>query len=258
MHTYISVIFRLTDRFRKRALLAPEVSFLLNKQRRRPLYKAGGYFIFTDLDPGEADFELGSPFFRTERLVADIPEANKGYLMIHLMLNPTRKYPFGGPVTTVFGRITRGGEAWAEQHFYLLPEDGGEVLKIAEDSAQAGNSCLKLFATVSGRQLSIPGNYLIKAKEEEKREFCFITEYAGQDGMYPLARGITFSHARGTPLVEAVECATSAEGGFFTALPDLKGEKARIDVLLRNSAGKSLKRTFEIEVKRENKLDLEL
>ena len=251
MNTYISIIFKISDRFRKRILLAPEVSFFLNNRRMKPLYKPGGYFIFTDLPSGRASFEIAAPIFRTEKVIADIPEAGNGYIINHLMMNPSRKYPFGGPVTTVSGRITTSKGPFAEQKFHMMLGDGGEVMRIAEDKAEAGNCLLKLFAAVPERQLSIPGNYMIKDKEEAKREFCLITQSADKDGIYPLEKEMAYSHLRATPLVEVIECATSSDGSFFTALPVLKERKASLDILVQGAAG-SIKRTFEIEANKEN------
>lgn len=253
MFTYISIIFKIMDRFRKRNLLAPEVSIFSNDRRMNPLYKPGGYFIFTDLPPGRTCFEIASSYFRPEKVVADIPEMGNGYVMTHLMLNPSRIYPFGGPVTTVSGRITAGTYPFAEQKFHLIPGGGGEVMRIAEDKAEAGNCRLKLFAAVPERQLSIPGRYMIKDKEESKREFCLITGNAGEDGMYPLEKGMAYSHLRATTLVEVIECATSLDGSFFTALPQLKGERASLDILVQGTAG-TLRKSFEIESDKENDL----
>lgn len=259
MNTYISIIFKIMDRFRKRTLLAPEVSIFLNNQRAKPLYKPGGYFIFTNLPSGRTCFEFTSSIFETEKVDVDILEAGNGYIMNHLMMSPSRKYPFGGPVTTVSGRIFMGGVPYAEQQFHIIPGDGGEVMKIAEDKAEAENNHLKLFVAVPGRQLSIPGKYMIKDKEEEKREFCLITQNADQDGRYPLEKGMAYSHLRATPLVEAIECATSLDGSFFTALPDLKERKASLDILIQETVGNSIRRTFEIEAYQENNFgDLEI
>ena len=255
MNTYISIIFKIMDRFRKRILLAPEVSIFLNDRRIKPLYKPGGYFIFTDLPAERAYFEIASPIFRTEKVVADIPEAGSGYILNHLMMNPSREYPFGGPVTTVSGRITTGRVPFTDQQFHMIPGNGGEVMRIAEDKAEAGNCHLKLFAVVPGRQLSIPGKYMIKDKEEAKREFCLITQNADKDGIYPLEKGMVYSHLRATPLVEVIECATLSDGSFFTALPDLKERKAPLDIMVQGAADNSIRRTFEIEAYKENNLD---
>lgn len=256
MKTYISIILKIMDGFRKRTLLAPEVSIFLNKQRMRPIYKPGGYFIFTDLPPGQACFEITSPVFRPEKVVADIPEAGKGYILNHIMMYPSRIYPFGGPVTTVSGIISKGGAPFTEQQFYMIPGDGKEVMRIAEDQAEAGNSRIKLFIAVSEHQLSIPGNYLIKDKEETKREFCLITQQADKDGMYPLEKGMVYSHLRATPLVEVIGCAASSDGSFFAAIPDLKEGQASLDIMVLGEEGNSFRRTYEIKAYQENDLGI--
>ncbi len=259
METHISVIFKIMDRFRKRPLLAPEISIAVNGIITRPLYKTGGYFIFTDLAPGETCFEFAAPVFQKETLTADIPAPGRGYILSHLLLNPSRAYPFGGSVTTVAGRIIRDKLPWSNRQFYLVPDNGMELMKVAEDNAGAGNDDLKLFVSGPQTKLSFPGEYLIKDKDEGKREVCLITRGDARDGTYALEKGINFSHSRGTPLVGVVACRTTADGSFFTALPDLAGEQVALDLLVEAKNGKGSKKTVQIAGNQYNILaDLEI
>lgn len=254
MNTHISIIFKITDRFKKRALLAPEVTIRADGQRLKPLYKPGGYFIYTDLPPGEALFEISSAVFQTEKVAAVIPAAEDGYVMSHLMMSPSRQYHFEGRVTMISGRLLRESEPLATVAFHIVVGSGGEMMKIAEDGAGAGNDRIRLFVSVPERQLSIPGKYMIKEKDEEKQEFCLITQCADKDGRYLLEKGMAFSHPRATPLVEAVECVTSVDGGFFIALHDLKDEKPPVDFLIPGLRGKAVRKSFEIRAGVENDL----
>ncbi|MDD2421591.1 MAG: hypothetical protein PHU78_05585 [Heliobacteriaceae bacterium] len=204
-------------------------------------------------------FEVGSPAFQKEIVKANIPAAGKGYVMSHLLLNPSQIYPFGGDVTTVTGKITRKKLPCANQHFYIIPSHGGEVMKVAEDKAEAGNNHLKLFAAVPEAQLTFPGKYLIKDKDEAKREVCLITQGGVKDGMYPLEKGLKFSHLRATALVEVIEYTTSDDGSFFFALPDLKNGRVSLDFIIKAEDGKSLVKTIGIEGNQRNILtDLEI
>lgn len=230
METHISMIFKIMDRFRKRPLLAVEAGIYINGHRQRPLYKPGGYFIFTDLNPGETCFQILAPAFQQEVLTVLIPAPGKGYLHSHLLLNPSPAYPFGSEVTTVKGRLWREQRPYAYEHFYLIPGAGGEVMKVAEDKGEAGNTRLRLFAAVPERQLSFPGKYLLKDKDKGKGEVCLITRKDSQKGMFLLEKELQFSHVRGTPLVEVIECRTEDDGSFFAALPGLKHEKLTLSL----------------------------
>lgn len=231
METHISMIFKIMDRFRKRPLLAAEAGIYINGHRQRPLYKAGGYFIFTDLAPGETSFQIIAPAFQQEALVALIPAPGKGYLHSHLLLNPAPAYPFGREVTTVRGRLWQDQRPYAHEHFYLIPGEGGEVMKVAEDKGEAGNTRLRLFAAVPERQLSFPGKYLIKDKDKGKGEVCLIIRKDSREGIFLLEKELQFSHVRGTPLVEVIECRTEEDGSFFAALPELKQETLTLSLL---------------------------
>ena len=259
METHASIIFQIVDRLRRRPLLAPEVRILVNGQPVRPLYKSGGYFIFTDMPAGEASFEIVSPVFQKEVISAAIPEAGNGYILRHLLMNPSEAYPFESSVATISGRMLEKKNPLAGRQFHVIPGDGGEVMKIAEDKAEAGNCHIKLFITVPERQLYFPGLYIIKDREEAKREVCLITGRGDQEGSFTLEKGMKYSHARGTSLVGVIECTTTADGKFFTALQDLKAGKANLDFLIRTEGGRSIKRTVEIETNRRNNLtDIEI
>ncbi len=259
METHISVIFQIVDRLRRRPLLAPEVRILANGQPVRPLYKSGGYFIFTDMAAGEACFEIISPVFQKEAVSVSIPEPGSGYILRHLLMNPSTAYPFESSVTTIAGRLLTKKIPLAAHQFHVIPGDGGEVMKIAEDKAEAGNCRIKLFITVPERQLYFPGLYIIKDREEAKREVCLITGRGDQEGTFTLEKGMKYSHARGTSLVGVIECTTNSDGKFFTALQDLKAGKADLDFLIRTEGGRSIKKTVEIETNRRNNLaDIEI
>jgi len=261
MEINVSVIFQIIDRFKKRPLLASEATIFVNNRLLRPIYKPGGYFVFTNLEPGMTSFEIVSPFFQKEKVEMEIPQPGKGYLLRHMLLNPGKLYSFESSATLVSGRIITKNTPFAEKLFYMYPCKGGEILKIAEDNAVAGNSNIKLFAIVPDRYLSIPGMYIIMDKDKAKKEVCLITRGKDKDGIFSLESGLKFSHSRGTPLVGAIECKTSSEGEFFTVVPvwGKENEKVNIDIFTNSEDDKSIKKTIEIEIGKKNNLgDIEV
>jgi hypothetical protein len=254
MEFYISAIFKVSDQLKKRPVGAHDVIFCVNGRRKNPLYKPGGYFIFTDLEAGHTIFELSSPIFQGESVGIDVPVRGNGYVMRHIMLNPSAKYPFGGKITVLSGRLLRDGIPLSKEQFHIVPADGGETMKIAQDNVEPGSRRLKLFAVVPERKIIIPGKYMIKDKAETKREFCLITTGADKDGIYSLENGIMFAHQRATPLVSVIECTTAEDGTFFIAITDVRGGKSSLDVLIKGKSEKSIKKTFEIEENVKNNL----
>jgi len=125
MEIYISVIFKISDQLRKRPVGAHDVMFYVNGQMKKPLYKPGGYFIFTDMEAGHTVFDLSSPIYQAESIGIDVPARGKGYVMRHIMLNPSEKYPFGGKITVLSGRLLRDGVPLSKEQFHIVPTDGG-------------------------------------------------------------------------------------------------------------------------------------
>lgn len=253
MYTCISVIFKITDSYKKRPLSAHEAVFRAQGMILKPLFKPGGYFVFTDMTAGKTCFEIASHFFQQETIAIDVPEAGNGYVLKHIMLNPSRKYPFGGNATIAAGTLLHNGVPLKVKQFYIVHgSEGGELMKIARDRTQPGDNSLKLFVTVPERRLSIPGKYLINDREETKRELCLITNGSDRDGLYPLERPILYEHPRGTPLTGVTECSTTSDGSFFTVLSGLSGEKNSIEVIIPGDGKRKGKSVLEITTNKEN------
>ena len=254
MQTHASLILRLVDRFGRRAVTAHEVSVFLGGHRGRTVWKPGGFFVLADLEPGRMQVELRSTRYQAESFPVDVPLPGAGYVLMHRMLNPAPAYPFGSPVTTLSGHLLLDGETVSGRPFHLVPGEGTEVLKVAEDGMEAGAVGLKLFAAVAAGRLSIPGHYLVFEREEAKREFCLIVQPADRNGLYLLQDGLSHAHPRGTPLVEVIEVRTAADGGFFCVLPDIRGKEARVELLLRETGRESVSVKLTVAAERPNDL----
>ena len=238
MHIRLSAVLQLFDGYRRRPIRAPEASFLVGRNPIRPIYKQNGYFVFPNLQPGPVRIDILSPLFLPEIVELDVPEEAGQYSVIYRVLSPGRAYPFGGAPTALRGRLIKDGVPAALEKvlFYVL--EGRELLKVAQDDLKAGDKEIKLFSSQQTRRLPLPGKFLIADKDEKRKETCFITGTHTDGNIYPLEQGLTYPHARATPLIELIEFHTAADGSFFIAVPE-RYDSVRQAELEAPSAGKT-------------------
>jgi len=253
--TYVSAVFQVLDRFNKLAVGPAQVLFYYNGHRIKPIYKSGGYFVFTDLPQGKASFRLTSPIYEQEILDVEIPAAGFGYVDRLLILNPARNYPFGREVTLLAGQIRQKGKNLSHARIHLAMDNAKEIMKIAQDNTEPGARQIKMFLAVPEHRVPLPGQYLIKDKNDGKREVCVITNASGE-GIYHLDKGLKYGHARGTPLVEITGCLTGPDGTFFAAIPDIPEEKTKFEILAYGSDDQIYKQEVEIIANKENLLQV--
>ncbi|MDR2570391.1 MAG: hypothetical protein LBD23_08865, partial [Oscillospiraceae bacterium] len=99
MYIKLSAVVQLFDGYRRRPIRAPEVSFLVNRNPMRPVYKQGGYFVFPNLSPGVTRIDILSPMFLPETVEANVSDVAGNYNLICKVLSPGRAYPFPGAPT---------------------------------------------------------------------------------------------------------------------------------------------------------------
>jgi hypothetical protein len=247
VQTIVSVVFKIFDRFNKKPVSASSVLFTVGGENRKPVYKTGGYFVFTDLACGNTSFELHSPVYESRHIEVDVPQRDSEYKMVYLMLNPSSSYPFGSAVTTISGLVNIAKEPLSNQPFYLLT--GKEMtIKIAQDDACEGNDSLKLFASSGHGGMSVPGTFLIQDKNQKNQEFCTITD---SENEYHLSDKLLHSHPRGTPLVETVEYSTNMDGKFTAVLPASYSVQSKIELIFPHK-GRNKSVTLDIRPQKVN------
>lgn len=235
MKTTVSAVFKISDGFLKKPVSASAVVFYLDGERKKPLYKDGGYFVFTDLPPGKALFKICSPFYCERLIQAELPPADGPYMMFYLILSPSPRYPFCREATTISGVLQVMGKPMPDAKAYLFTEpDPKSAVKTAQDDIKPGLDRIKLFASVTGAEITVPSVWYIQDKKAENREICMITS-KNTDGTCQLEKGLRFSHTRGTALAETIELQTGYDGSFFIMLPPDQCKNRQIYLLLPDS-----------------------
>ena len=230
MQIRLSAVLQFFDGYRRRPLRANEATFLVNLSPAQPVYKQNGYFVFSNLNPGNARIDVLSPLFLPETIEVSVPEEPGKYSVYYRVLNPARGYPFGASPTALRGKFMKEGLPAVRERILICIPETRELLKVAQDDLEAGGARIKLFSSMQTWRLPIPGKFMIADRDESRRELCMITGAPDKDNFYPVSEPLLYSHARGSPLVEVMEFRTAADGAFYIAVPERHESLRRVEL----------------------------
>jgi len=204
----LSFVLRLTDGFFGSVLSSREAAIWIDGVGYRHEYKPGGYFVVTDLTEGEHSVVVRSPEFQTETVTINIDygQAVSAENRVHyLVLNPSASHPGAVRAPSVRGKVV------GAQKLYIMRSRG--KMKIAEDSAESGNTSLKLFC--EGARPQFPSFFRIKDRTRGE-----IITISGADGdVYILEKPLAFSHPRSSPVIQLIRLWCGGNGEFFFVIP---------------------------------------
>lgn len=177
----------------------------LDGQPARPVWKAGGYLVFTDLTPGPHTILLRGRGFQEETLLF---EARTGVPWeAEVDLAPGPGYPFRGEPVTLELELTRdkvplpGETVW-------IGWDGPVQLKLAQDGKEKSRSGVRLYCKGNPRLLPIPGWFLVSSGR--KPELVHLLSLRGEVGT--LEKPLTLQHGRGALFLPARRFRSDARG----------------------------------------------
>jgi len=193
------------------------VSVWLDGLPLRPLRKAGGYLVLTDLPPGKHLLRLRHRCFQEEILTLETREDR--CLETEIDLLPGPGYPFrSGPLRLTL-TITGGASPLAGEPVWA-GRQGAVQLKLAREGKEA-----RLFCKGDPGRLPIPGWFL--AGDPNRPELFHLRALRGETGI--LDAPLSAAHPRGTPLLPARRYTTDAEGSVRA----LFREGGRVGLLCR-------------------------
>lgn len=231
MHKHVSLAIHLKDGYRNTSIASGSaVRVLLDGDVFVPIFKEGGWFVFTDLPAGEHWLDLQNNRFIPERLSVTIPENQKGYVEIHHNLQPAPGYPFPANTTKIQGTLRMKNAVLAETELLIVSKLDRDLLKVAQDDAAAGKRQIRLFSDNKRVLMNIPGVFFVV--DEGKNELCSITD--AQEGEYTLSEPLLYAHKRGVALRAVRMFRSDLNGAFFAALDN---DAAELTVYVRTERG---------------------
>lgn len=191
IHRRVSAVFLLRDGFSGRALSSgAQVRCTLDGIPARPLWKEGGYLVFTDLEPGEHELTVSQPRYQPDRRAFALRQGEVWADTVEL--KPGEGYPLPRQAAVLELTVTKGWAPFTQPVW--LGMSGPVALKLARDSG--GDAVLRLFCR-NAALLPVPGYFLIP--EQAGGELIHIRAIREERGELdqPLLRG----HSRGTELI---------------------------------------------------------
>jgi len=221
MHRHVSLALNLKDGYRNTPVSSGSaVRVRLDGDWFVPIYKEGGWFVFTGLPAGEHKIELLNPVFIPERLAVTIPPNQEGYLEIHRSLQPSPSYPFPAHTTKIRGKLRAKSAVLPDAELLIVSTQERDMLKVAEDDAAAGKRQVRLYSASKRVLMNIPGVFFIV--DGKNSELCSLTD--AQDGIFTLAEPLLYAHKRGVALRAVRRFKSDENGAFFAALDDASEE----------------------------------
>ena len=206
---HVDAVFTLYDGFTGKAMPPSAVRVMLDGQRFRPEYRQGGYLVFINLEPGNHKVVFSAAYYGDE--TADFETMRNSRVERVLSLKPGLNYPFGGKATRLTAIVTAKGKCTPKKRVALAAGDGPEI-RVAQDSAAAGDSEFKLYVRGELARLKLPGEYLIV--DGKNSEVCTLS--AVNEGTGRFAAPLIYEHKRGKALILS-QTYTTDENGVFTA-----------------------------------------
>lgn len=201
----LSFAFRLLDGFLNRALTGSEAAIWVDGMKYPHEYKPNGYFVVSDLKEGEYSVAVRSPEFQTETMTIRVGGSEDP--VRYLTLNPSGSHPAALRSPRIAGR------AVGVQRLYIMRTRCG--LKIAEDTAEAGNISVKLFC--GGARPCLPAFFRIRDKTVSRGEI--VTLIGAEGDVYRLGEPLAYSHPRSSSVIPLIRLLCAENGAFFFVVP---------------------------------------
>lgn len=207
----ISAVLKLGDSCLSRALTRSEAKIYVDGAQAAAEYKQGGYFVLVDLPEGRHHIVIDSFRYQREELDIDVDysDISSAERLIHcIMLNPSQKSADAQLHPAVSGR--------AEGFGFVYIVRSGATLKVAEDNAAAGSTCVKLFC--AGSKPALPAVFRICGKNEKNSELVTIKKCLDDD-TYQLEQPLKYPHARSAEFAPLIRVRCDGDGNFYFRIP---------------------------------------
>ena len=201
----VDAVLTVYDGFTGRAVTPTSVLVTLDGVYYNPERRTGGYLVFCGLSSGEHEVVLKSPYFVDEKITLTVSSDERFERVINL--KPGARYPFTRQVTRLYAQFTEKGASLSGKRMYIASPGAAEI-KIAQDSADAGEYQTKLYIRGNLNSMALPGEYMIL--DGENSEVCTLTEVLNGNGS--VAAAFKSAHKRGTVLKPCQAYVTNEDG----------------------------------------------
>lgn len=192
-----SIVLRMIDCYTGKAPTTSGLSVTIEGLLQRPIAKGNEYFVFTNLQHGKYRIIVRSNhyLFVEKEVIVDEEER-----IFNIMLFPNKAYPLQENATMILFRLRNALDEplCCKKVVLTVTDPKCAVAKVAEEQLESGKDVIKV-AKLS--EIFIGDQFLLVDRENEKSEYCEITENLEGYANYRLSRSITQSFSRGSLLL---------------------------------------------------------
>lgn len=204
---HANAVLRVLDGFTGQPLPPSVLRCTVDGAPFRPIGKAGGYYILTDLPPGEHQVNLQAPRYAGERLT--VPGGSGAVLDALVTMKPGTGYPLGAAATWLILRVvSKEKGALSGWRIWIAARDSRQGLRIAQEAIRKGDMGGWLCGPAS--DLPLPRDFLLL--DGERSEICRVAGLEEPQFAAPLA----WCHKRDCRLFPA-QVYTASEAGEIRA-----------------------------------------
>jgi len=205
---HADLVLRVLDGFTGRPPTPSAIQWVLDGRSCRPISKADGYYVLTNLSPGSHELVLRGGSYLDERLtIAGGGECQE----LLVTMKPGSRYPFGRAVTWLTLHVRQKKQTLPGQRVWLAARSALVELRIAQDVIKAGEMEGNLFFPESVKTMVLPRELLLL--DGGRSEICRLEELEQPRFAQPLR----FDHKRSCRLYPA-QCHTADEMGVIRAV----------------------------------------
>ncbi|SFM01918.1 hypothetical protein SAMN03159341_11437 [Paenibacillus sp. 1_12] len=230
MKTRVSLAVCLLDSFTLGPPLGSYTKIALEEAISKPVVKAQGFYIFTDLPEGMYRLRVLAQHYFEEYI--DIRVGPKDQL-IHVSLTPRPSYPFHDKATLLRVNVknTEGVPCSGASLLAVpLTEDVSRA-RLAQDQAEPGENELML-GSVTGK-IGIGDRFLIRGRNAKAdEELCCIAAVLEHQRKVRLVQPLSGSYNRGSLLLPVVQSRSDEQGEAVMAFANCRAKQfdVRLDI----------------------------
>lgn len=223
--TKVSLVVSPIDEFTAEPRSGGNINIFLENHPGKPIRKADGYFVFTDLPEGTYHVSVQSDVYLNEGITVDLEKINPAAPVVFLALKPNSSYPFPEGTTLIRAvlRDSKGNAIRGARVKAVVLSLSCAKAKLAQGGLKKGSREMCLV-NVAGK-VSVGNKFLITEKEEVRSEYCEIAGVLGEPQCFTVAEALQQDHSRGALLMPVTETRTDHKGEFVVYFRNSKAKQ---------------------------------
>lgn len=214
IHIQVSLVVQLVDDYTDQVLHGAGISIEVDGNRK-PVRKADGFFVFTNLCEDRVLLRVNAPLYQEEIHSVDLNRLDNKYCLIKLRLKPNRSYGLPKGTTCIEGKAEPRGQIFA-----YLPKSNA-FCKLLFDAKKKTENGVPVIKVYNPENMDLEERYLMLVNEEEKKEelIRIVRLIDKENGVYQMEDALKNDYKKiGSRLYLVATSTANQEGNYFLPL----------------------------------------